>query len=67
MKAIYLSDLSQLYFPNSTARSASTQLKRWINLNKELTNRLKELHYKPRQRALTPLQHQAIIDCLGEP
>jgi hypothetical protein len=67
MKAIYLSELSQLYFPNSTARSASTQLKRWINLNKELSARLKELHYKPRQRALTPLQHQAIIDCLGEP
>ncbi len=67
MKAIYLSELSQLYFPNSTARSASTQLKRWININKELSIRLEDLHYKPRQRALTPLQHQAIIECLGEP
>jgi len=67
MKAIYLSDLAQQYFPNSTTRSAVTQLHRWMILNTELTNKLEELHYQPRQRALTPLQHQAITKYLGEP
>ena len=51
MKAIYVSDLAQQYFPRSTARSAVTQLKKWINLNQELTAKLQLLHYQPRQRA----------------
>lgn len=67
MKAIYLTDLAQLYFPKSTQRSAVTQLRRWIRLNPELQKRLEELHYKKGQRALTPLQHEAIIWFLGEP
>ena len=64
---IYLSDLAQQYFPGSTPRSAVSQLHRWIALNTELTRRLTELFYKPRQRALTPLQHEAVLECLGEP
>lgn len=67
MHAIYLSELAMLYFPKSTPRSAVTQLHRWIEINKELKTKLTELCYKPRQRALTPLQHQAIIYYLGEP
>lgn len=67
MKAIYVSDLAQQYFPRSTARSAVTQLKKWINLNQELTTKLQLLHYQPRQRALTPLQHEAIVEFLGRP
>lgn len=67
MNAIYMSDLAQAYFPNSTSRSASAQLHRWIKLNPELQTKLEELHFQPRQRALTPLQHEVIIECLGEP
>ena len=67
MNAIYFSDLAQQYFPRSTSRSASAQLHRWIELNSELKAKLAELHYRPRQRALTPLQHEAIVRYLGEP
>lgn len=67
MKAIYMSELAQQYFPKSTQRSATTQLRRWIVLNPELVERLEQLHYAPRQRALTPLQHEAIVELLGEP
>ncbi|AVM53615.1 uncharacterized protein DUF4248 [Bacteroides zoogleoformans] len=67
MKAIYMSDLAQAYFPRSTPRSTGTQLRRWIELNTELKRRLEELHFRPRQRALTPLQHEAIVRLLGEP
>lgn len=66
MNAIYMSDLAQQYFPNSTPRSASSQLHRWIILNPELVSKLEELHFVPRQRALTPLQHEA-VRYLGEP
>lgn len=67
MGAIYLSELTQSYFPKSTPRSAVSQLRRWILQNRELRARLDELHFKPRQRALTPLQHEAILKYLGEP
>ena len=67
MNAIYLTDLALLYFPHSTPRSAVSQLRRWINLNSELRERLSDLHYKKGQRALTPLQHAAFIQYLVEP
>lgn len=67
MKAIYLTDLAQMYFPRSSTRSAVTQLRRWIVLNTELQQRLEELHYQKGQRSLTPLQHEAICHYLGEP
>lgn len=67
MHAIYLTDLALRYFPHSSARSAVTQLRRWIVLNEELQKRLEELHYRKGQRALTPLQHEAICRFLGEP
>lgn len=67
MNAIFMSDLAQQYFPNSTQRSATSQLHRWIVLNPELTAKLEELHFMPRQRALTPLQHEAIVRHLGDP
>lgn len=66
-QAIFFSDLAIQYFPYSSKRSATTQLKRWISINTELKSRLTELHYQPRQRALTPLQHKAVVDLLGEP
>lgn len=67
MKAIYLTELAQMYFPRSSTRSAVTQLRRWVILNKDLQKRLDELHYRKGQRALTPLQHEAFIEYLGEP
>lgn len=67
MNAIYLTDLAQQYFPRSSPRSAVTQLRRWIRLNTDLQKRLDELHYHKSQRSLTPLQHAAFIEFLGEP
>lgn len=67
MKAIYLTDLALKYFPQSTKRSAVTQLRRWISLNPALRKRLDELSFHKGQRILTPLQHEAIVYHLGEP
>lgn len=67
MRAITLRELAQQYFPHSTAHSAVTQLRSWVLRNKPLMTRLSELSYKPRQRTLTPLQHEAYLYYLGEP
>lgn len=67
MKTMYMTDLALQYFPRSTKRSAVTQLRRWIVQCKPLLMRLEELSFHKGQRILTPLQHQAILDFLGEP
>ena len=38
-----------------------------MRLNPDLRARLEELHFQPRQRVLTPLQHEAVLRYLGEP
>ena len=63
--AVALTDLALRYFPRSTKRSASEQLRRWMRLNPDLQRRLAELHFQPRQRVLTPLQHEAVLRYLG--
>lgn len=61
--AVALADFALRYFPRST----SEQLRRWMRLNPDLRARLDELHFQPRQRVLTPLQHEAVLRYLGEP
>jgi hypothetical protein len=66
--AIPVSELAQQYFPRvNNADDAVTQLKRWVKRSEGLTARLNELELKPRQQVLTPLQHQAFLDFLGDP
>ena len=60
-------ELALLYFPNSTKKSASVQLRRWIIYNKKLENDLYETGFRPGQRILTPKQVQILIKILGEP
>lgn len=60
-------ELALLYFPNSTKKSASVQLRRWIVYNVNLTERLKINGFKKGQRVLTPKQVNMIILYLGEP
>ena len=66
--AIPVSELAQQYFPRcNDVSNAVTQLKRWVKRCDGLAARLEELGLQPRQQILTPLQHQAFIDFLGEP
>lgn len=62
-----LTELSEMYFPNSTQRSALNQLKRWINYNNQLLSALEQKGYQSKQRYLTPAQVKLIIEYLGEP
>jgi hypothetical protein len=60
-------ELALLYFPNSTKKSASTQLGRWVRQNENLKIRLLELDYKPRKKILTPSEVRMIVEVFGEP
>ncbi len=56
-----------LYFPNSTKKSASAQMGRWIRGNDNLKNQLTEMGLKPKKKILTPCQVKLIVELLGEP
>lgn len=56
-----------MYFPGSVSQSASVQLRRWIKLNKLLTEALAKTGLVNRQRLLTPRQVELIFKHLGEP
>ncbi len=60
-------ELAMLYFPNSTKKSASAQLGRWIQGNEKLKNQLTEMGFKPKKKLLTPNQVKLIIEVFGEP
>ena len=67
MEAKNIKELGQMYFPNSTVKSASTQVVRWIRRNRPLWDALHAAGYHKGQRVFTPLQLEIIIDHLGEP
>lgn len=66
-KTLAVKELATMYFPHSTPRSATVQLKRWIRYNKALGRELQEAGYAGMQRLFTPLQVMIIIRHLGEP
>ncbi len=62
-----LKELGGMYFPLASQNSQSRQLKRWIELNRPLTEALEKCGYQARQRYLTPKQVAVIFEYLGEP
>ena len=60
-------ELAMLYFPNSTKKSASAQLGRWIRQNETLKKKWVAMGYKPRKKILTPSQVKLIVEVFGEP
>jgi hypothetical protein len=59
-------ELALLYFPSNLPASASSQLRRRINLP-PLIGQLKEASWYPGQKILTPRQVEIIIRHIGEP
>jgi len=62
-----MKELSVMYFPHSSIRSAGVQLKRWFVYNRKLMAALQETGYVNGQKLLTPKQVQLIFEHLGEP
>lgn len=66
-KACTVKELSGMYFPHSSLKSATTQLRRWIKVSATLQQQLAETGYTVRQKVLTPRQVRIIVEHLGEP
>lgn len=60
-------ELAMLYFPNSTKKSTSTQLGRWVRQHERLKIQLHEKGYKTGNKILTPRQVKILTEHLGEP
>lgn len=67
VRAFGFGELAQLYFPNITKKSASAQLRKWIESDKFLRKQLTQVGYKFSQRLISPKQVEAIIKILGKP
>lgn len=60
-------EVAQAYFPHVEANTARRNLRNWIMLNTELSQRLLKAGYRPRQRYFTPMQLGILYEFLGEP
>ena len=67
VRALGFGELAQLYFPNISKKSASAQLRRWIQTSKRVLPMLESIGYKPGVRILTPAHVKVIVDEFGEP
>lgn len=66
IRAYGFQELALLYFPNSTPKSASAQLKKWIS-HPMLMDQLVPTGYHSGQKIFTPRQVAIIVGHLGEP
>lgn len=66
-KSYGYAELACLYLPTLNKRSASNQLRNWINRNEALKKSLIAAGVQDRQKIYTPKQVQIIIEHLGEP
>ena len=67
IKSYGYGELALLYFPNSTKKSASVQMRRWLRQNESLKKQLKDSGFRPGLKLLTPKQVKILVDFLGEP
>lgn len=67
VRAFGFGELAQLYFPHVTKKSASAQLRKWIESDIFLSKELTQAGYNFSQRLLTPKQVEIILKKIGEP
>jgi len=67
VRAFGFGELAQLYFPSITQKSASAQLRKWIESDIFLSKELTQAGYRFNQRVLTPKQVQIILQMIGGP
>lgn len=60
-------ELAQLYCPDIAPESAWKKLKKWIDLNPGLADRLRAVGYDSHTRSFTPAQVRLIVEAIGEP
>ena len=59
--------LAVQYFPDSTEANARRRFFKVLRAERDLWQRLADLHFGPWQRTFTPRQYEMVIDILGRP
>lgn len=67
MKSYTVKELALAYFPDSTPKYATTQLRTWMVNDPNLINLLARAGHSKGQKILTPYQVQLIVSAFGEP
>jgi citrate lyase alpha subunit len=67
VRAYGYGELALLYFPNSSKKSASTQLGRWIKLHASLHEQLVNSGLQRGMKILTPKHVEILVAYLGRP
>lgn len=67
IRAMGFGELAQMYLPDILPLSATIRLRAWIEMNEELTEKLKKLGFKKRTKVLTPKMVKVILEHLGTP
>jgi len=67
IRAYGFGELAQLYFPYLSKRSASAQLRNWINRNPSFLEKLINSGFYKGRKLLTPMLVKQIIEVLGPP
>lgn len=62
-----IAELAMAYFQSSNARNAQRCFKRRLKSERDLWEKLKNLHFHAYQRTFTPKQYEAVIEVFGEP
>ena len=60
-------ELAQIYSPDIQPESAWRKLRKWITLNRQLSERLQSLGYDGSSRSFTPAQVKEIVEYIGDP
>lgn len=60
-------ELAQLYFPQSSPKSATQMLSRWIHTDSKLVAALKDLQWKKHRKYFTPKQVKLLVDYFDPP
>lgn len=60
-------ELASRYSPHTSPGTARRNLLRWMRMNLELMDRLREAGYRDSQRYFTPRQVGILYEMLGEP
>ncbi len=59
--------MAKAYFPESSEKNARRRFFNVLKAERDLWERLRQLHFHNYQRNFTPRQYEAVIDTLGIP
>lgn len=67
IRGYHKADLALMYHPNMSATAAMGKMRRWINRNARLKEKLLEVQISALNHTYTPKEVAILVEFLGEP